>query len=895
VSRSSNSNFETDSNLNITAFLQTRNELNTGHLARFFEWNSELYDQIVVLDDNSDDDSPAFLAGKCDLLILQDFQAFPSELGIKKLMLERAKENFPQTDWFLWLDADEILLTSRLELEELIKSAAKAGADGISLKLTNLWKSEYFYRQDNGFDDLHKVHLWKNTEKLFFNDTPGLHQPAHPKGLKKIHRSADYSVLHFGFSREELIVDKFKSYLQLGQRGSNLWRLIDEANAELVSVTNRIPLFGSRSVDYYHMSQVNALQPSLDQISDYFWKASTEISEKKTKKPFISIISLIYSGVDWLEFQYAEMIKLQKELGPGEVEILFVANDASLEVVDFLIQNNIPHVIAPGRLHNNEWYINSVYRAYNFGVERASGKYVLLTNSDMAYMPGFLYRILKHLNTQSILVGRLIESGRLTPGALAIERNLGKKLKSFKRSKFYKLATKISTDSLSEGGLFMPCLIEKAKFIGAGGYPEGNLIKDDLDAYLNSAKFRYAGPRDAQISGDTAFFMLLKKMGINHITVNSALAYHFQEGEKSTNSLKLNRRIGSGLAVCNDRHIGINGEFTVWNLIVETLTRKQIRVLPIKFGNRHHLPYRISHNSLWRNTRPRLVFRNATYLQNFKGPWRTISLLQDNVGAGKILDRQNHARKNSASEVTPSFEFLNKGIKVNHQYLIHLPVQEKWETTAVGKRKIDPHRFKCIFIGAFDDTKGWPEVRNLIEKYKTIDFILVSKYLNDDHYLDLSQTGNVSVHRNLSTEELIALVDISDFFLLGSPKETQCLAAIESAFRNIPICMKNTGLLSTLPFQDRNMVGLFDDDLERAFGEMIKRLSEDRDSFSPRDVLFKYGLNKSSLESKWMEMLLYELKSSFEVRETTKLTTKIRNYTPNNLKVLYRKLRYTFG
>jgi hypothetical protein len=107
--------------------------------------------------------------------------------------------------------------------------------------------------------------------------------------------------------------------------------------------------------------------------------------------------------------------------------------------------------------------------------------------------------------------------------------------------------------------------------------------------------------------------------------------------------------------------------------------------------------------------------------------------------------------------------------------------------------------------------------------------------------------------------------------------------------------MKNTGLLSTLPFQDRNMVGLFDDDLERAFGEMIKRLSEDRDSFSPRDVLFKYGLNKSSLESKWMEMLLYELESSFEVRESTKLTTKIRNYTPNNLKVLYRKLRYTFG
>jgi len=66
------------------AFLQSRYELSSGQLERFFEWNSELYDQIVVLDDNSDDDSAEFLAKNCDLLILQEFQVFLSELGIKK-------------------------------------------------------------------------------------------------------------------------------------------------------------------------------------------------------------------------------------------------------------------------------------------------------------------------------------------------------------------------------------------------------------------------------------------------------------------------------------------------------------------------------------------------------------------------------------------------------------------------------------------------------------------------------------------------------------------------------------------------------------------------------------------------------------------------------------------
>jgi hypothetical protein len=881
--------------LNITAFLQTRNELSTGHLVRFFEWNSELYDQIVVLDDNSDDNSAEFLREKCDLLILQDFQAFPSELGIKKIMLEKAKENFPQTEWFLWLDADELLLTSRSELEDLIESSAISGADGISLKLTNLWKSEYFYRHDNGFDDLHKIHLWKNKANLFFNDTPGLHQPAHPKGLEKILRSSKFSVLHFGFCSEELILNKFKSYLQLGQKGSNLWRLIDETNAELASITNRIELLGARSVDYFREKHINAIKPVPNQIDKYFWNASIEIKEKNTERPFISIISLIYSGVDWLEFQYAEMIKLQKELGPGEVEILFVANDANVEVVDFLRHNNIPHVIAPGRSHISEWYINSVYRGYNFGVKQAKGKYVLLTNSDMAYVPGFLYRILKHRDKNSILVGKLIESGRLTPGALAIERNLGKKLKSFKRRKFYNLASKLSIDTVSEGGLFMPCLIEKEIFIAAGGYPEGNILKRDIDAYLNKAKYSFADPLDPQISGDTAFFMSLKKIGVNHTTVNSALAYHFQEGEKSTNSLKQNLKIASGIAVCNDQHAGINGEFTLWNLIVETLQKKQIRVLPVEFGKRSHLPYRMSHSFIWRNVRPRLVFRNATFLQKFTGPWRVVSLLQDNVPAGKILDRQNFARRNSASEVTPSFQFLNKDNKIRHQYLIHLPVQEQWEVTVMPKRRLDSQKLKCIFIGAFDETKGWPEVKLLVEKYIEIDFILVSKYLNDDHYLDLSQTKNVTVYRSLPTDQLITLVDNSDFFLLGSQRETQCLAAIESAFRDKPICMKNTGLLSTLPIEYRNLLGVFDDNLESAFTEMVSKLSQGKDLFSPRDTLIKFGLNKDSLESKWSEMLLDELKSSFEISEPLNWSNKFRSRIPKKVKNRLRKIKDTFS
>jgi hypothetical protein len=271
------------------------------------------------------------------------------------------------------------------------------------------------------------------------------------------------------------------------------------------------------------------------------------VSPDKERKPAVTLISLIYAGVDWLEFQYSELLQLKNEFGPGEVEILFIANDASESVINFLNSNLIPYKVAPGRKSPSEWYINSVYRAYNFGVKEAKGEYVLLTNSDMSYAPGFLYSIMQQRSPSKYLVGKLVESGRLKPANLAIKRNFGKVLEKFKREKFYKFADRIASDSITPGGLYMPCLVDRKVFLNNGGFPEGNIRSSSLQEYIETGRSEIATHGEQLIPGDLAFIKALESNKINHHTVGSAVAYHFQEGEKSESKEDLNTKIKSGI------------------------------------------------------------------------------------------------------------------------------------------------------------------------------------------------------------------------------------------------------------------------------------------------------------------------------------------------------------
>jgi hypothetical protein len=77
---------------------------------------------------------------------------------------------------------------------------------------------------------------------------------------------------------------------------------------------------------------------------------------------------------------------------------------------------------------------------------------------------------------------------------------------------------------LADGGLFMPCVFEKEKFIESGMYPEGNIYDNGVG---NLGRFI--------ASGDAYYFHhLMNKYGMRHITVFDSMVYHIQEGEKDS-------------------------------------------------------------------------------------------------------------------------------------------------------------------------------------------------------------------------------------------------------------------------------------------------------------------------------------------------------------------------
>ena len=121
----------------ITGFLQARNEIRSGHLQRYLKWNTELFDYLVAIDDESQDFTFDALSTQATICIRNEHSNFLNEISNKSKILKIAKQKIPETDWFLLLDEDELLLESRDKLELILMQSEKLGFDGIELNLVN--------------------------------------------------------------------------------------------------------------------------------------------------------------------------------------------------------------------------------------------------------------------------------------------------------------------------------------------------------------------------------------------------------------------------------------------------------------------------------------------------------------------------------------------------------------------------------------------------------------------------------------------------------------------------------------------------------------------------------------------------------------------------------------
>ena len=242
-----------------------------------------------------------------------------------------------------------------------------------------------------------------------------------------------------------------------------------------------------------------------------------------------SIICLIYKSTKYLEFVHKQILKYTDL---ENTEFYFVANDANEDVINYLKSSNIKHYIftnSPENIaaHNvTNYYLDNVYRAWNFGAQMAKGENIVFINSDMAFSPNWLENLYKYHTPNNCVTSRLFESGRYPSGTHGMTFDCGKFLRDYDENKFLNSAICLSKDEIHDGGLYMPLLIKKEHFIKVNGYPEGNIVPDsDIFNPIIAKKNNHCIP------GDIVFMSKLSTLGIRHQTSFSSIVYHFQNGE----------------------------------------------------------------------------------------------------------------------------------------------------------------------------------------------------------------------------------------------------------------------------------------------------------------------------------------------------------------------------
>ena len=240
----------------------------------------------------------------------------------------------------------------------------------------------------------------------------------------------------------------------------------------------------------------------------------------------IELIALIYKSVDYLKMIHSQLISEKNHVDGWQIGYKIIANDATPEIVDFLKQNNINHEIYNDP-NPDDFYLNRVYRCWNYGAKVSKYDNVCFINSDMVFSKDWLKNLLRYHTGKHIPCSRLVESGKMSSGKYGISKYFGNHPRNLNFENWENWSSQNKEARAMEGGLYMPCVFERQSFLKAGGYPEGNVFN------ING-KLEIGHPNDRPVykSGDTFFFEKMEShFGLKHITVFDSLVYHIQEGE----------------------------------------------------------------------------------------------------------------------------------------------------------------------------------------------------------------------------------------------------------------------------------------------------------------------------------------------------------------------------
>jgi len=242
-------------------------------------------------------------------------------------------------------------------------------------------------------------------------------------------------------------------------------------------------------------------------------------------KKRVEVVSLIFKSIDYLDLIYKELKSDKCKVEGWEVGVRIVANDATEEVIEKLKTLDIPYTIYNDP-KPNDYYLNRVYRCWNHAGITSDYDNICFVNSDMVFSDGWLGNLLKNHDGTNIPTSRLVESGKMMSGTHGVSYNCGRSPKTIDYNLWYDVVNRLKEDQIYPKGLYMPCVLDKNRFIESGMFPEGNIYKDGIGTLHQDGVIQ---------SGDDWYFKKLEKeYGMKHVTVFDSLVYHIQEGEKDS-------------------------------------------------------------------------------------------------------------------------------------------------------------------------------------------------------------------------------------------------------------------------------------------------------------------------------------------------------------------------
>ena len=229
------------------------------------------------------------------------------------------------------------------------------------------------------------------------------------------------------------------------------------------------------------------------------------------------------------------------------------------------------------------------------------------------------------------------------------------------------------------------------------------------------------------------------------------------------------------------------GEPTMWTRLIDAFALDACELSNTAAYDWHSLKQKC-----WERERPRLGIQNATYARpQTCGDAPYVAVLQDNI-------------RRMWNDPVPQHETLEQATAIVCNGSLIAQDYAEYDRP-VGKIRVislgidlgfwapDPNgsglreRRRVIFVGDEGQHKGFDDVLELARRRQDIDWTFVCKCsARGAHTLG-------DVYLNVPPETVREQLRRADVFMLGSPVESQCLAALEAMACGLPVVMPATG------------------------------------------------------------------------------------------------------